>query len=181
MNQKVKYALGVVIFIVVIVGLNFAYQALRNTTKDQIENTVTKQQTQANDAYNFTLFQKEKQVALEEFKGKPIVLNFWTSWCGYCKVEMPEFQQLYEEEKDNIHILMVNVATDDIKQDAEQYIAENAFTFPVYYDEKGEGVRKYRVTGYPITILINQDFQIVKQYNGRINMDTLKQDLSKIQ
>ena len=101
---------------------------------DQTENSSSKNQ---NLAPNFTVYDLEgNEVNLTDFFGKPIILNFWASWCGPCKMEMPDFNEAYETYKDEIHFLMVNM-TDGSRETVEKassFITENGYTFPVYYD-----------------------------------------------
>lgn len=99
---------------------------------------------------------------LSEFEGKPVILNFWASWCGPCKSEMPDIEAAYQEYGDEIQFLLVNL-TDGINETVEiasGYIAEQGYTFPVYYDIDPEGVNPlvgaevYKVSSIPITYFL---------------------------
>ena len=92
-------------------------------------------------------------VQLSDFRGKPVVLNFWASWCGPCKSEMPDFEKAYAEYGDRVHFLMVNV-TDGVHEtvsSAKAYVENNGFEFDILFDTEGDAVDAYEVTGYPTT------------------------------
>ena len=70
-------------------------------------------------APGFTVFDGEgNPVTLESLRGKPVILNFWATWCGYCVMEMPDFQTMYDTYGDEIHFMMVNV-TDGYQETKE--------------------------------------------------------------
>ncbi|WP_100064963.1 TlpA family protein disulfide reductase [Miniphocaeibacter massiliensis] len=96
-------------------------------------------------------------VKLSDFKGKPVLLNFWATWCGPCKFEMPDFQKLHEEYGENLIILSVNIG--ESENEVKKYIDENNFSFGIGLDEMGE--TGYPVMALPTTFLLDKD--------GRIN------------
>lgn len=106
-------------------------------------------------------------VQLSDFAGKPIIVNFWATWCGPCKNEMPYFQNMYEKYGDSVVFMMVN-ATDgdrDTVDKVKEYIADNGYTFPVYCDTKLNAITTYGVYAFPSTLLINADGSI---YDARV-------------
>lgn len=183
MKQKFKILIGISIFIVVLIGLNFLYYQIKDSQKEKLEkeNTTSDTKTQYDVAKDFTVENKNgEKVKLSDFKGKPIILNFWASWCAPCKVEMPDFETVYQDEKDNVHFFMMNVTVDDVRKDAEEYISKNQFSFPVYYDTQGLASYTYRITGYPTSYFVNSNFEIVKQYNGIMSEATLRKNIELI-
>ena len=124
---------------------------------------------------------ESKAVYLSDFAGKPIVVNFWATWCGYCKVEMPDFHKAYLAYPDVV-FLMVNV-TDGVyetKEKADAYVAQEGFTFDIYYDAAGLAQSAYRISGYPTTIFINAQGDVVAKEVGAISYDTLVQGIGLI-
>lgn len=196
MKDKVKYFIYTGVFIVVIIGLSVGYNFLNKkmeeneTTKQNIttqqnvaseENKVNQQKVPSRTATDFTVYTESgEEVILSSFKGKPIVINFWTTWCGYCKLEMPYFNNVYQKEKENVAFLMINETVQDEKQEAINYIKQEKYEFPVYYDTKGDAAKVYKVTGYPVTIFINKDFEINKIYQGAISKDRLQNYIDQI-
>lgn len=128
--------------------------------------------TPSNLAPDFTVTDAEgKEVKLSDFRGKPVVLNFWASWCGYCIKEMPEFDSKSKELDGKVQFMMVN-CTDgrsETVETANECLEGKGYTFPVYYDTKMDASMTYGVSSLPITIFINADGEIVTYVNGMIS------------
>ena len=126
-------------------------------------------------APNFAVLDKEgNAVQLSDFAGKPVVLNFWATWCGYCKVEMPDFDQAYKEYPDVV-FMMID-ATDgmyETREKADAYVKEQGFSFPVYYDVSSLAQNAYVISGYPTTVFINAHGDVVAKEVGMISYETL--------
>lgn len=132
-------------------------------------------------------------VEFEKLIGKPIVLNFWATWCGYCREEMPDFQSVYEEYKDTDLVVMMINATDsknENRENVEKYLHEHNLSLPVYYDEAVLGVdglsiensaqAAYGVPGYPATVFIDKEGNIASTHMGLIKKDKLVSEIEKI-
>ena len=120
-------------------------------------------------------------VKLSDLKGKPVVLNFWASWCGPCRMEMPEFEKVYLEMKDKVTFLMVNVTiSENSKQDAVSLIQQLGHTFPVYYDADGTATAAYGVDALPTTCFIDSKGRLITRAAGAMDADTLKHAISQI-
>ena len=134
-------------------------------------------------APDFTVVDAEGNAhKLSEFEGKPVVLNFWASWCGPCKSEMPDFEEVYLEYKDRIHFLMVNL-TDGHQEtvaSAQKLITEKGYTFPVYFDTKLEAANAYYVYSIPQTFFIDADGNLVAYAQSAINKEVLYQGIGMI-
>ena len=128
-----------------------------------------------NPAPGFTVLDYNgNQVQLSDYIGKPIVLNFWATWCGYCQVEMPDFERARQENPD-VLFLMVN-ATDgefDTVDSAKAFIESNGYGFEVVFDTTGQAQNTYHVTGFPITYFIDEVGNLVAYARGAISYDTL--------
>ncbi len=139
------------------------------------------QPTEAPDysAPDFTMLDQEgNQVNLLDFTGKPIVLNFWASWCGPCKSEMPDIQEFYEKYGQEIHFLLVSL--DESMDTAKTFIAESGYTFPVYYDTTSMGAYAYGASSIPLTYFIDTDGNLVAYYRGAMSADILQQGIDMI-
>ena len=114
------------------------------------------------------------EVRLSDFFGKPIVLNFWTTWCPSCVREMPYFEQLYQEMGGEIHVLKVNLldGTRETRETVDRFRDGNDYTFPIYFD-LGEGAIEYGVRHIPVTFFINADGYAVAQAQGAVDEDNL--------
>lgn len=111
--------------------------------------------------------------------GKPIVLNFWASWCPPCKSEMPHFEAAYLVNPD-IQFLMVNMTSSDNIDDAKAFIAESGYTFPVLFDTTGEAGYIYQATSLPMTMFIDANGALVTYAIGMLSEENLNQGLEMI-
>ena len=132
--------------------------------------------------YDFTVLDENgNEVKLSDFLGKPIVLNFWATWCTYCVREMPDFQAAYEKYPD-VQFVMVNV-TDGYYEtidSAKQFVAEKGFTFPIFFDTESSATTAFKVTGYPQSYFIDANGNLVAHAQGMISMETLEKGISMI-
>lgn len=124
-----------------------------------------------------------KSVSLADFKGKPILLNFWASWCGPCKSEMPDIQAAYEQYGSEIEFLVVNMTgmSGETQETASQFIEENGYTFPVYFDEDYSAAAAYGVNSIPQTYLIDPKGNIIGAAMGAMDAATVEQGIQMLQ
>jgi cytochrome c biogenesis protein CcmG/thiol:disulfide interchange protein DsbE len=94
-------------------------------------------------------------LALESLRGKTVVLNFWASWCGPCRDEMPLLQEGSQRWRDR-NVVFVGIDAKDVRGDARRFLARYGVTYPNVYDGKGSMIGRYGVTGYPETYFIDR-------------------------
>lgn len=122
---------------------------------------------QAKTVLDFTLpAVKGEALKMQSLKGKTVVMDFWATWCGPCKVQRPMYQQVEAMYKANPNVVFLSVNTDEDKKLVEPYITAQKWTNPVYY-ESGLGAM-LRVQQIPTTIVMNHDGQIVSRMAGFI-------------
>lgn len=196
-----KSTIGLIVgLIIVVFGASMAYNALQNKdlaqNKQQSEEglevkpdgpvTETPNQSRAK-APDFTVFDGEgKQVKFSDLGGKPTVINFWASWCSFCKIEMPDFQEVYDKYKgQNIEFMMI-AGTDgkrETRETADSFLKENTYNLPVYYDEalfNRDGLdvldsanAAYMISGYPSTVFVDSDGNVAGIYSGALDQARL--------
>ena len=149
------------------------------------ENTATPEQTEEPriEAPDFTVYDADgNPTKLSDFEGKPVILNFWASWCGPCRSEMPEFEQAYAQYGEDIQFVIVN-STDGYQEtvdSASEFLAENGYTFPAWYDTDFEASAAYGVTGLPTTFFIDSEGYLEAYASGALNAEILQQGIDMI-
>ena len=122
---------------------------------------------------------------LSEYQGKVVFLNFWATWCGPCKNEMPEIQQLYEKyglnEEDLVVLGVANPSSEEAPRNAdksrkeiEAFLEENGYTFPVVMDETGQVLANYGISAFPTTFMIDAEGNLFGYVTGAISLEIME-------
>lgn len=121
-------------------------------------------------------------VKLSDFFGKPIVLNFWASWCPPCKAELPDFEDAYKKYDGEVVFLMVNMTDNQIEtvEIAKDFVKTHGYTFPVYYDVDYQAATVYGVRSIPQTYFINTEGEAVARATGMITAAQLEEGIGMI-
>ena len=120
-------------------------------------------------------------VALSTLKGRPVVINFWASWCPPCRQEMPLLIAAYREHREQgLEVLAVNLTDQEYARDIRGFVAEFAMPFPVVLDEKGKVRDKYGLIALPTTVFVGPDGTVRVVHSGPINAAILARHLSAI-
>jgi len=120
-----------------------------------------------------------KPVSISDFRGKPLIVNFWATWCVPCREEMPTLEKLYNERKQRgFEIILINAK--ESKQVVEKFLKKNGYTFRVLLDETGEAYRQFQVFGLPTTLFIDKESVIQYSYIGQLRSAVLKMGMQTI-
>ena len=172
-----------ILIAVVLVGLIGGASVLYNQLSVDYAPQQMATQAVENLAPDFTVTDKDgNEVKLSDFFGKPIVLNFWASWCGPCKYEMPDFEEAYKELGEDVVFLMVNL-TDGYSEtvtSAKSFLEEAGYTFPVYFDTLSQGAMTYQVYSIPCTYFLDRNGALVTRNVGMITAEALLQGIELI-
>lgn len=122
--------------------------------------------------------QSGEEIWLSAFFEKPVVLNFWASWCPPCKGEMPDFEKMYQEYGDRVNFVMVSV--DDSMSDAAAFMEKAGYSFSYYHDAIGYGSYFYEVTSIPRTYFINEDGYIESSHLSAVTENQLKAEIENL-
>jgi peroxiredoxin len=107
-------------------------------------------------------------VSLADYRGKKtLVVSYWASWCGPCKVELPELREFYKRyHKADANFEILAISIDEQKADAEKYAAAEKLPFPVLFDPQSKTAEAYSVEGIPTLFVIDKDGKIVHAHAG---------------
>jgi len=120
-------------------------------------------------------------VSLSDKFGKPIIVNFWASWCPPCKSEMPDFEEAFKEYGDEITFMMVNMTGGrETVESAKSFIEKSTYSFPVYFDTDSQAAMTYGVSSIPQTIFIDKDGNLTAYAQGMIDKNALDTGIGMI-
>ena len=132
---------------------------------------------------DFTVLDRDgNPVKLSDLRGKPVILNFWASWCGPCQSEMPDFQKAYEMYGDDVHFMIVNV-TDGSRETVETaraYVDGQGYTFPIYFDTTLEAAILYGASAIPLSVFMDAEGRYVAHASGALSAATLQKGIGMI-
>ena len=154
----------------------------QSTAEPEVQST-TEPEEDVTPAPDFTMQDADGgSVSLSDHLGTPVVLNFWASWCGPCKNEMPAFDALAAEYAGKVDFMMVNLTdgAGETVESASEFIAQQGYSFPVYFDTDSEGSNAYYVRSIPMTFFIDAKGNIHAYYTGSMSEDTLRQGIELI-
>ena len=120
----------------------------------------------------------KSQVSLSDFAGKPLILNFWASWCMSCREEAREFEAFWQDHRSEVALL--GIAIQDTPDEAMSFVKTFGKTYPIGLDVTGAAGIDYGVTGVPETFLISKDGKIAHKVSGPVSKVELERLLSLI-
>ena len=107
-----------------------------------------------------------KKANLKQYRGKVVFLNFWATWCGPCKEEMPSMEALYQKFKERGFVFLTISVDYEEKKKVKEFIDKHHYTFPVLIDSKCVTLDLYGVKGIPTTLLIDKKGRMVGRAIG---------------
>lgn len=182
-----KYLLAVALTVLLAVGAAAAYKYLTSVTAvppSPPDNTSappaggrTGAPGNRNAAPDFTVTDGGgNRVSTADLSGKPVILNFWATWCPPCRSELPAFDKLYRQYGNEVSFMMIDL-TDGYRETVEgvkKFISENGYTFPVYYDTEGSAAEAYNVSSIPFTVAVGRNGNIVGTHLGAMSEAALE-------
>lgn len=203
MDKKyIKVLILTIVFVLLLVGAYFGYNYLSknydintamftdidanaaiNKDYEVVENGTSVASSQKVKMKDFLVYTyDDKKINLSDYNGKPIVVNFFATWCPPCKAELPSFEKLYTIYGENVEFVMVNLTDgySQIKEDVKVFIDENKYTFPVYYDIDLSAANAYNIYSIPETIFIDKNGNITYNHVGLISETLLEEKIKEL-
>ena len=135
-------------------------------------------------APDITVYDQEgNEVHLSDYRNKkPVVVNFWASWCPPCKEEMPYFQNAADRYGDEVEILMVNLTdgSRETKDKANAFIAQNGYQMKVLFDTEMDATYTYRLYSIPQTMFIDREGRMIYEHVGMISQNKLDSNIEAL-
>ncbi len=124
------------------------------------------------------LGQPGSTISLDELRGRPVVLNFWASWCVPCAKEMPELQAVYD--KVGSRVAFVGINHQDGRTGALDMVAKTGVRYPSGYDPEGKTAIAYGLRGLPSTVFISADGRVLEKRIGELSREELAQAVEEL-
>ncbi len=119
-----------------------------------------------------------QSIKLGDFRGHPVLINFWATWCSYCLQEMPVIENYYERYTPNLIVLGVEVG--DSADDVRSVVTKYGFTFTILRDPDSRVFEKYRLDSFPVTFVLDEKGIIQVKHLGYMSEDNLVAYLNKV-
>lgn len=117
---------------------------------------------------------------VEGKREKPLILNFWASWCGPCRIEAPDLQHMYEKYGKQVDIYGINATANDDPESAMAFVKEYKLTFPIPMDVAGKVTEQYKLMAFPTTFIVNKEGVIRKKIIGTLDAATLENEIREL-
>ena len=190
MNRK-SLILTAAVLLLIIVGALVGYTYLsRGESAPQLSENDGEAAVEGEDesapqpAPDFTVYNAEgNEITLSALMdGKPTVLNFWASWCGPCRSEMPHIQEAYERLGGEVSFVMINMTDGqrETQESAEEYMAESGWTFSIYFDSDYDAAMTYGAYSLPQTYFIDAEGRLIAAARGSMSAEVLQSGIDMI-
>ncbi len=187
-NNIVRYTKIIGGVVVLGMGIYMLYtgfqsiEALEKSSDTVISETQSDENLTDIEKYSFTLKDSDdNEVTLSDYKGKTVILNFFATWCTYCKQELPTLEEIHQT-RDDVVVLLVaapNVGNEGDQEYIENFMKENGYTMTVLYDESSQVVNAYNVTGLPTSFFFKEDGNVLGYAPGYVEESTLNEILEQ--
>jgi cytochrome c biogenesis protein CcmG, thiol:disulfide interchange protein DsbE len=124
------------------------------------------------EAPDFTLerLDEEGELTLSSLRGKPVLVNFWASWCHPCKEEAPILEEVWQRYRER-GLVVVGVDMQDLRSEGREFVSENGLTFPTVFDGPGKLYETYQLVGLPETFVVDREGRLVDAIVGDVTSE----------
>ena len=191
MKKQLKWFLPAIGLVVLLLAAGAIYRSLSSrytppapsVTQTQPDDGGADPTAAPADVPEFTVLDADgAENRLSDHRGKPVVINFWATWCPYCIEELPMFDEAAKTYGDRIDFMIVDCvdAYRETERNAKAYLEENGLTFPAYFDTMGEASALFGASSIPLTVFIHPDGTVMDSYLGAMQQETLQSYLDAL-
>ena len=174
-----KFGWSIILIVTALLGVAWISNSRVDTEHDNAQEGIAEAPIPGYAAPDFTLSTTlGKSVSLSDFRGKPVVLNFWATWCPPCRAEIPHFQDSSVKYGDSAIILGIDQG--EPQQIVADFTSSFGVTYPVLLDTDSAVNREYSVRALPTTIFVDADGVVREVYSGIVNRAVLEDRIEKL-
>ena len=181
MKDKAKWLFMVLLLVALLFGATEGYKILTSRygalNFQETQNPEEDPEVERFEVPNFTLLDAEEElIEFQDLLGRPMIINFWASWCPFCLEEMPYFETVYQEYGEEIQFMMIDSidGSRETLAKGKEYLAKFDYTFPVFFDTELDATMAFGIQAYPATFLVDQEGYFVAWINGMTDEETLR-------
>ena len=130
--------------------------------------------------FTLPILGSNKSISTKNLVGKAVFVNFWTSWCTYCRLEAPDIEKAYKKYGNKVVFLSVNVTSQDSMPAIKAFVQQFGVTWRVPLDTTGAITQKYQIIAFPTSFFVNKSGLIEDKVVGALSPGTLNADLEAI-
>jgi cytochrome c biogenesis protein CcmG, thiol:disulfide interchange protein DsbE len=126
-------------------------------------------------AFQLDRLDQPGKLSLASYRGRPVIINFWASWCIPCKEEAPLLESVWKQYRDR-GLVVLGVDINDVRSEARRFARENEMSYPLAYDGPGETTTDYGLTGVPETFFVARNGKLVcERIQAGVHLDDNKE------
>lgn len=130
--------------------------------------------------FSMQLLGSQQTISTKDIVGKPVFINFWTSWCTYCRLEAPDIAKAYKKYGNKVMFLSINVTSQDSIPAVQAFVQQFGVTWQVPLDTTGKVAQKYQIVAFPTSFFVTRSGIIEDKVVGSLSKGTLNADLEAI-
>ncbi len=167
MTRRLRLGAQIVAVGIVAALLGLLVWKVAKDTGNDVTGSLAKGGTPTAPAFSLERLDGKGELELESLRGKAVVLNFWASWCGPCRDELPVLEDAWQRWRDK-GVVFVGIDIRDLRSDARRFLTRFGVTYPNVYDGKGSTVGRYGTTGVPETYFVDAQGRVVYRIAGPV-------------
>ncbi len=188
MKKDLLFIVSALVLVVFIFGAYKLYDSLGekyapDTTVTENDEIPDNTEEEISTVPDFTVIDHDgNEVSLSDMRGRPVIINFWASWCPPCKSEMPDFEEAYKKYGDRVVFMMLNMTdgSRETTETAKAFIDKMGYTFPVYFDTTAQAAMAYGAYSIPMSFFVDSEGYLAAYAEGPVDSAGLEKGIGMI-